>query len=53
VDRITMIIKKSHEEAGEEELIQQAIEKLQSIVTLGDRSVPACSHGHSSESDRV
>jgi hypothetical protein len=53
VDRIIMIIEESHEEAGEEELIQQAIEKLQSIITLGDRSVPACSHGHSSESDRV
>ncbi|KAI4735785.1 hypothetical protein E4T50_13702 [Aureobasidium sp. EXF-12298] len=37
VDKITMIIGGNDEKAGEEELVQQAIEKLQSIATFGDR----------------
>jgi hypothetical protein len=40
VDKITLITGELHDEAGEEELVQQAIEKLESIVTPGDRSVP-------------
>jgi hypothetical protein len=53
VDRITIISGESHEEAGEEELMQQAFEKLQDIATSGDRSVLFYSQNTSYKSDSV
>lgn len=38
-DEIVMVVRPLGHDAGEEELIQQAIDRLKGIVTLGDRLV--------------
>lgn len=45
-DKISILIGELDAEAGEETLVQQAIEELQSIATPGDRSVLPHSQRH-------
>jgi hypothetical protein len=53
VNEITMITDINHDEATEEQLVQRAIDKLQSLATFGDRSVPSPLRHASSESDKA
>jgi hypothetical protein len=51
VNEITIVTGETHDEAGEEELMQQATENLQDIANSGDRFVILSVQGTSHESD--